>query len=66
MHDDKVSNVDMWLVVEEVRVHQLVMDWRIVFGVLVSEVSASGGPLNLEMTLADEIPHPVEAHVNRL
>ena len=35
MHDDKVSKLDMWLVVEDVRAHQAVMAWGMVFGVLV-------------------------------
>ena len=56
----------MWLVVEEVRAHQLVMSWRMVFGVVVSKVGASGGQVYLEMDLAGAIPDPVEAHVNCL
>ena len=59
MHDEIFCEVDMQLVVAEVRVHQLVMDWIIVFGVLVSEVGASGGPLNIELALAGAIPDPV-------
>ena len=66
MHDDEVRKVDMWLVVEEVRAHQLVMSWRMVFGVVVSKVGASGGQVYLEMDLAGAIPDPVEAHVNCL
>ena len=27
MHGDEVSKLDMWLVVEELRVHQVVMAW---------------------------------------
>ena len=56
----------MQLVVAEVRVYQLVMAWGMVFGVLVSKVGASGGPVNIELTLTGEIPDPVEAHVNHL
>ena len=66
MLDDEVRNFDMWLVVEEVMVHQLVMAWVMVFSVVVSEVGASGGPVNIEVALASVIPDPVEAHVNRL
>ena len=35
MHDDEVSKLDMWLVVEEFREHQLVVAWVMVFGVVV-------------------------------
>ena len=66
MHDGKVSKLDMWLVVEELRAHQAMMAWVMVFGVVVPEVGASGGLANLELTLTSAIPHPVEAHVNRL
>ena len=66
MHDDEVSKVDMWLAVEGVRAHQLVMDWGMVFGVVVRKVGASGIPVNLEVSLTGVIPKPVEAHVNRL
>ena len=48
---------------EEVRAYQSVMAWGMVFDVLVSEVSASGGPVNLEVALAGVIPDPVEVHV---
>ena len=44
MHDGKVSKLYMWLVVEELRAHQSVMAWGMVFGVVVPEVGASGGP----------------------
>ena len=47
MHDDKVSKLYMWLVVEELRAHQSVMVWGIVFGVVVPEVGDSGGPVNI-------------------
>ena len=66
MHADKVREVYMWLVVEEVRAHQSVMAWGMVFGVVVPEVGASGDSVNIEMALAGAIPDPVEAHVNRL
>ena len=66
MHDNKVRKLDMCLVVEEMRAHQAMMAWEVVFGVLVPEVGASGGPLNLELTLASAISDPVEAHVNCL
>ena len=66
MHYDKVHEVDMWLVVEEVRVHQSVMAWGMVFGVVFPKVGASGGPVNIEVALAGAIPDPVEAHVNCL
>ena len=66
MHDDEVSKLDMWLVVEELRAHQSVMAWGMVFGVVVPEVVASGGPVNIEAALAGATPDPVEAHVNRL
>ena len=59
MHDDEFSKVDMWLVVEKVRAHQLVMAWWMVFGVVVPKVSASGGPVNIEIYLAGAIPDPV-------
>ena len=65
MHDDEVSKLDMWLVVEELREHRAMMAWRMVFGVVFPKVGASGGPVNLEFTLTGEIPDPVEAHVNR-
>ena len=35
MNDDRVSKVYMWLVVEEVKAHQSVMAWGMVFGVAV-------------------------------
>ena len=66
MNEDEVSKFDMWLVVEELKAHQAMMAWVMVFGVLVPKVGASGGPVNLELTLASAIPDPVEAHVNRL
>ena len=66
MHDDEVIKVYMWLFVEEVRAHQSVMSWVMVFGVVVPEVGASRGPVNLEVSIAGAIPDPVEAHVNRL
>ena len=66
MHDDEVRNLYMWLVVEELRAHQEMMAWGMVFGVVVPEVGASGGPVNLELTLTSAISDPVEAHVNCL
>ena len=65
IHDNKVRKLDVWLVVEELRAHQVMMAWGMVFGVLVPNVVASGGPVNLELTLTGVIPDPVEAHVNR-
>ena len=35
-----------------------------VFGVVVPEVGASRGPVNIEVALAGAIPDPVEAHGN--
>ena len=66
MHDDEVSMLDMWLFVEEMRAHQEMMDWGMVFGMVVPEVGASGGAVNLELTLSSATPDPVEAHVNHL
>ena len=66
MHGNEVSKVNFWLVVEEVRENQPGMAWEMVFGVVVSEVGASRVPVNIEMALADDIPDPVEAHVNCL
>ena len=66
MHDDEVSKLDMWLVVEELKAHQAVMSWGMVFGVVVPKVGASGVPVNLELALVGAIPDPVEAHVNCL
>ena len=54
----------MWLVVEEVRAHQLVMAWVVLFGVVVSEVGASGGTVNTEVDLTGTVPDTVEAHTN--
>ena len=42
MHDNEFSNGYMFLVMEEVRAHQLVMAWRTVFVVVVPEGFASG------------------------
>ena len=56
----------MWLVMEELRAHQAMMAWGVVFGVVVPKVGASGGPVNLELTLMGAIPDLVEAHVNCL
>ena len=42
MHGNDVSKVYMWLVVEEVRAHQSVMAWEMVFGVVVPKVGAYG------------------------
>ena len=47
MHDNEVSKLDMCLVVEELRVHQAIMAWGVVFGVVVPKVGASGAPVNL-------------------
>ena len=66
MHENKVSKVYMWLVVEEVRAYHSVMDWGIMFGVVVPEVGASGGTVNLEVALAGGIPDPLEACANRV
>ena len=66
MHDNEVSKLDMWLVVEELRTHKLVMAWEMVFGVVFPEVGASGGRVNIELALVGAIPDPVEVHVNRL
>ena len=66
MHDNEVIKVYVWLVLEEVRAHQSVMAWGMVFGVLVPEVGASGLPINIEVSLAGAIPDPVVLHVNSL
>ena len=66
MHDNEVSKLDMWLVVEELRAHQAVMAWGMVFGVVAPKVGAYGGPLNLQLALTGEIPVPLEAHGNHL
>ena len=42
------------------------MEWVTVFGVLVSEVGASGGPENIEAALESAITDTVDAHVNCL
>ena len=47
MHYDEVSKLDMWLVVEELRVHQAMMAWGMVFGVVVPKVGALVGPVNI-------------------
>ena len=62
IHDNEVCKVDMWLFVEEVRAHQLVM----VFGVVVAKAGAYRGPVNLELSLSGAIPDSVEAHFNCL
>ena len=48
------------------RAHQEVMAWVMVFGVVVPEVGASGGPVNIELSLVGAIPDPVKAHVDSL
>ena len=64
MHDDEVSKLDMWLVVEVLRAHQAMMASGMMFGVVVPEVGASGAPVNLELSLTSAIYDPVEAHAN--
>ena len=49
---------------EEVRVNQSVMAWGVVFGVVVTKVGASRGPVNIEVALVGAIPDTAEAHVN--
>ena len=44
MHDDEVRKLEMWLVMEELREHRVVMAWGMMFGVVVPEVGASGCP----------------------
>ena len=66
MHDEEVSKLYMWLVVEELRSHQAMMAWGMVFGVVVSEVGAYGSPVNIELTLTSTIYDTVEAHVDCL
>ena len=66
IHDDKVIKLYMSIILEEVRAYQSVMAWGMVFGVVVPEVSSSGGLVNLEVAMAGAIPDPVEAHVNIL
>ena len=62
IHDNKVCKIDMRIIVEEVRAHQLVMTWGMVFGVVVAKVGASGVPLYLELAMAGAIHDPVETH----
>ena len=64
MHDEEVSKLDMWIVVEELRAHQAIIAWGMVFGVVVPEDGASRAPVNLELTLMSAIPDPVEEDVN--
>ena len=66
MYANEGRKLYMWLVVEELRAHQAVMDWGMVFGVVVPEVGAYGAPVNLELALTGAITDPVEVHVNRL
>ena len=66
MHGNKVSKLDICIVVEELSAHQAVMAWGIVFGVVAPEVGASGAPVNLELTLTGAITDLVEAHVDCL
>ena len=66
MHENKVSKVEMWLVVEEVRAHKSVMAWGMVFDVVVPKVGAYWDQANREVALAGAIPDPVEAYVNHL
>ena len=66
MHDDEVSKLEMWLVVEELREHQAMMAWGVIFCVVVPKVGASRGPVNIELTLTSVISDPVEVHVNCL
>ena len=40
MHDNEVSKLDMRLIVEELMAHQAMMDWGMVFGVVVPKVGA--------------------------
>ena len=53
----------MWIVVEGVRVHESVMAWEMVFGMIVPKVGDSGDAVNIEVALAGGIPDPLEAHV---
>ena len=64
MNADEVSKLYMCLVVEELRLHQAMMAWGMVFGAVVPKVGASGAPVNIELILTGAIPDPVEAHVN--
>ena len=66
MHDYKIRKVDMRFVVEEMRAHQSVMDWGMVFGLVVSNIGAYGAPVNIKLALAGAIPDPVEAHAECL
>ena len=63
MNYDDFCRVNMWLAMEEVRAHQSVTSWKMVYGVVVFKVGDSGGLVNLEVSLAGAIPDPVEAHV---
>ena len=42
------------------------MAWVMLFGVVVPEVGASMGPVNIEVAQAGAIPDRVESHVDRL
>ena len=59
MHEDKVSKLGMWIVVEELRAHQATMAWGMVFGVVVPEVGDSRAPITVELTLTSAIYDPV-------
>ena len=48
------------------RAHQSLMACGMVVGVIVSEVGAPGGPVNIEVALLGAIPDPVEERVNFL
>ena len=40
------------------------MGWRVVFGEIVTEVSASGFPINENLDLPGAVLDPIEAHVD--
>ena len=62
MYDDEVSKLEMWLVVEEMREHQAMMAWGMVFGVVVPEAGAYGAPVNIEFNLTSAISDQAETH----
>ena len=62
MHDNEVSKVYTWLFVEEVRAHQSVMAWVMLFGVVVPEVGDYRAPVNIEVALEGAVPDPLVRH----
>ena len=46
------------------RSHNTVMGRRVVFGEIVTEVSAAGFPINEKLTLPGAVLDPIEAHIH--